>query len=54
VIVRVETAWMGVARSSTPSRKNGLFSGKNRANLSLAEICATSDSTWEKSGLSVA
>ena len=37
----------------TLSRKKGRFSGTNRANRSFAEICATSDSTCEKSGLTV-
>ena len=32
----------------------GRFSGKNSAKRSLAVICATSDSTCEKSGLMVA
>jgi hypothetical protein len=45
---------MGVSRRSTPSRKNGRFSGKKSANLRLTAICAASASTWEKSGLIVA
>src|SRR3954453_21096146 len=53
VIVRVYTAWIGVGKRSAPSRKNGRFSGKNNANRSFAEICAVSDSTCEKSGLTV-
>src|ERR1051325_2670093 len=53
VTVRVYTAWNGVENRSTPSRKNERFSGKNSANRSFATICAASDSTWEKSGLSV-
>src|SRR3954453_18301314 len=45
---------MGVENRSSPSRKKGRFSGKKRAKRSLLEICATSDSTCEKSGLMVA
>lgn len=45
---------MGVSKRSTPSRKNGRFSGKSKAKRSLAEICASSDSICEKSGLMVA
>jgi hypothetical protein len=44
----------GVSNSSTPSMKNGRFSGKKRAKRLLTAICATSDSTCEKSGLIVA
>src|SRR4051812_24304830 len=44
---------MGDCNRSTPSRKKERFSGTNSANRSLAEICATSDSTCEKSGLMV-
>ncbi len=54
MIVRVYTAWIGVEKSSIPSRKNGRFSGKKRAKRSFAPICATSDSICEKSGFSVA
>jgi len=53
VIARVWTARSGVEKSSTPSRKNGRFSGNESANRSLAEICAVSLSTCEKSGLTV-
>ena len=53
-MVRVNTTSIGVAKKSTPSRKNGRFSGKNSANRSLTSSCATSASTWEKSGLTVA
>ena len=54
MIVRVYTAWIGVEKSSIPSRKNGRFSGKKRAKRSFAPICATSDSICEKSGFNVA
>jgi len=45
VIVRVYTAWIGVSKRSTFSRKNGRFSGKNRANRLLTAIWPMSDST---------
>ena len=37
-----------------PSRKNGRFSAKKSAKRSLTVTCAASDSTWLKSGFSVA
>src|ERR1044072_6738427 len=45
---------MGEAKRSTPSRKNGRFSGKKSANWLLVGICPTSDSTCEKSGVMAA
>ena len=52
--MRVYTACIGVEKRSTPSRKNGRFSGKNSAKRSFATICAASDSICEKSGFHVA
>jgi hypothetical protein len=50
----VYTSWFGVLKSSIPSRKNGRFSAKNSANRSFTVTRLASDSTWEKSGLTVA
>ena len=43
-----------ILNMSLPSRKNSLFSAKNKLFLRLISVCTASDSIWLKSGFIVA